>query len=143
MKNKIVDYFSDKDNGLTGIVIQNKYGHFYGGTKFNPKDNKDTFSSFAGSRYAEIRAGEKFARFRYKQEKIKLKAIQDLMNDIKRNCPEEIEKNPKLMRRINLKLRDYTQSVEDWDNLSNYLKESVSKQVEEREKILSRSNTIK
>ena len=143
MKNNIADYFVKKEDGITGIVIQNKYGHFYGSARFNPKDDINTFSEYAGSRYAEIRAVEKFAKFRYKQEKIKLKVIQDLIKDIRRNCPEEIEKNPKLMRRINLKLRDYTQSVEDWNNLSTYLKERVSKQVEEREKILSRSNKIK
>ena len=140
MKYKIIEEYYDEKKREYSITIQNKYGRFTGKAYCN---KEDVFSIYTGARYAEIRATIEYAKFRYKQEKIKLKVIQDLIKDIRRNCPEEIEKNPKLMRRINLKLRDYTQSVEDWNNLSTYLKERVSKQVEEREKILSRSNKIK
>lgn len=140
MGHKIVKSYSSKGSGVSGITIQNKYGRFTGHAFFNEDDDIDTFSHFAGERYAEIRAGAEFAKFRYKQEKIKLKTIQDLKKDILRNTKEV---SPEIMRRINLKLRDYSQSMEAYKNLHEYLLSSVDKQVEEREKILARRDRSK
>lgn len=142
MKNKIIHESAHPETGVSRCIIQNKYGKFSGYAWFNDEDDVSTFSQFAGIRYAEIRATEKFAKYRLKQERIKLNTIKSLIKDIDHNCPEAKENN-KLMRRINLKLRDYTQSVNDWENLYTYLRSAVNKQVEEREKILSRSNKIK
>lgn len=142
MKNKIIHESAHPETGISRCIIQNKYGKFSGYAWFNDEDDVSTFSQFAGIRYAEIRATEKFAKYRLKQERIKLNTIKSLIKDIDHNCPEAKENN-KLMRRINLKLRDYTQSVNDWENLYTYLRSAVNKQVEEREKILSRSNKIK
>lgn len=142
MKNKILHESAHVETGVSRCVIQNKYGKFSGYAYFNENDDKDTFSQYAGIRYAEIRATIKFVKLRLKQEKIKLNTIKNLIKDIEYNCPEAKENN-KLMRRINLKLRDYSQSVAAWENLHDYLLTSVDRQAEERDKILSRSSKIK
>ena len=44
----------------------------------------------------------------------------------------------KVRRKINIKLRDYTQSVEDWKNLYSYLKEDITKLDTERQDLLEK-----
>lgn len=96
------------------------------------------YSEFAGERYALLRAEKEFAKLRLKQEKIKLQTIQNLIKDINYTIDiEELEKNP-IMHRINLKLRDYTQSVSDWENLYNYYEPEIRHQDAIRQDILSR-----
>lgn len=151
MSNKIVNSFFDEDTGVSRVTMQNKYGKFIGFAQCHPDDMKN-FSMYAGSRYAETRAAMDFAKFRLKQEKIKLQTIQNLITDISRSakCDYELEcitehtgRRSNLLRQIKLKLRDYSQSVEDWSNLYDFLKTSVKKQDEERQRILSRTRKEK
>lgn len=135
MKNKIIKESYDKKTGVCKITIQNKYGHFTGEAKCCPED-MDQFSIFAGSRYAEIRAAAKFAKFRYNQEKIKLQTIQNLIKDLKHRdtfIPLDIQ------RTLKLKLRDYSQSMSDWQNIYTYLEDTIKDQDKERQKILLRT----
>ena len=141
MKNKIIYSDSNKETGKSIITIQNKYGKFTGTAQCSP-DDMNSFSAFAGERYAEIRANTKFAKLRYRQEKIKLNAINSLLKDISLNCPPE-EEHTEILKRIKLKKRDYEQSVEDWKNLYEYLKKAISIQDKQREEILLRSSKIK
>lgn len=138
MKNKIIDSFSNPNTGLSGVTIQNKYGRFTGYAYYNSDDDIANFSRFAGERYAEIRAYIEYAKYRYKQEKLKLQTIQELVKDMENNhC--SLENMPdKISRRINLKLRDYNQSVSDWKNLYTFFEARVKEQIQEREKILNK-----
>lgn len=141
MSNKIIASTSDEKTGFSRVTIQNKYGHFTGTAFFNPDEDISTFSHYAGERYAENRAYAKFAKFRYEQEKIKLKTIQNLVHDLEvNNCLfEYIPK--KISRRINLKLRDYSQSVENWKNLYLFMEDKTKEEIKQREKILKKYPT--
>lgn len=140
MKNKVIKESYDKETGVCRITIQNKYGHFTGEAKCCPED-MDQFSTFTGSRYAEIRAAANFMKYKAKEEKIKLKAIQNLKKDLEHyyagSYPYAIPS--KVLRFINLKLRDYTQAISDWENLYHYLEDTIKDQDKERQKILLRS----
>lgn len=143
MKKKILEeVVCPVGEGASGYVtFQNKYGIFSGKSEFNMvKEDFKNFSRFVAIRYAEIRAELKFAQFRLKQEKIKLRTIQSLKKDLEVN---NITPDKKTLRRINLKLRDYSQSVSDWSNLCNHLKNAVQEQDKQREEILSRSRKDK
>lgn len=140
MKNKIVSSHSNPNTGYSSITIQNKYGRFYG-SAFCCEEDMKNFSKFAGDRYAEIRASLSFTKFRLKQEKVKLKTIQNLYKDICNN--PKCENDKATLRCVKLKLRDYTQSVSDWQNLCEYLSTSIKKQDEERQAILSRTKKDK
>lgn len=138
MKEKIIKSYSSKDTRISAVTIQNKYGKFYGMAKCHP-DDMENFSAFAGERYAETRARAEFANFRYRQEKIKLKTIQSLVRDIENDIHTSMEHMPeKYRRKINLKLRDYTQSVEDWKNLSNYLMQNIKRSDKIRQELLEK-----
>lgn len=140
MKNKVIKESYDKETGICKITIQNKYGHFTGEAKCCPED-MDQFSTFTGSRYAEIRAAANFMKYKAKEEKIKLKTIQNLKKDLEHyyagSYPHAIPS--KVLRFINLKLRDYTQAISDWENLYHYLEDTIKDQDEERQKILLRA----
>ena len=103
----------------------------------------ENYSQYAGERYALLRAEKNFAKFRLKQEKIKLKTIQNLKKEIEQDKTIKIPPHSKIMRKINLKLRDYTQSVSDWENLYHYYEPEIKHQDALRQEILSRSKRNK
>lgn len=138
MKNKIINSTFDPDTGTSKVTIQNKYGKFNGSAFCHPND-MDNFSMFAGERYAEVRAAAKFAKTRLKQEKIKLKTIQNLVKDIEYGPYTSMEHLDKKVRKlINLKLRDYSQAVEDWNNYHIYLQTAVKHMDEQRQELLAK-----
>lgn len=142
MKRKILKEHSNFATGSSVFSFQNKYGKFCGWAWCNPED-MEHYSQYAGTRYAEIRAMEQYALFRLKQEKIKLQTIKNLLKDIEYDKKCSTEKNSRLMRRIKIKLRDYSQTVEDWNNLYEHLSTAIEIQDEERQKILNRTNKEK
>lgn len=142
MKSSIVNEYHNKESGLSMLTIQNKYGIFYGSSLCH-KDDMENYSEFVGLRYAEIRADMKFAQVRLKQEKIKLQTVENLLKDINYSAKCRDEICPEVMRKIRLKIRDYTQSVEDWKNLYEHLRTAVDKEDKKRQKIINRTKEIK
>ena len=136
MKNKIIYSHLDKKSGESAVIIQNKYGKFYGYAQCAPED-MENYSQFAGERYATLRAYKSFAKFRLKQEKIKLKTIENLIKDIKHD-PRPFDVLSPAVKKILLKLRDYKQSVEDWENIYNFYEQEIIKQDEERQTLLKK-----
>lgn len=139
MKGKLT---TTNDTETSFARYQNKYGTFFGIARCNPEDH-DTFSTLAGEKYATIRARAEFAKFRYKQEKIKLETIKNLIKDINHDPKCADLQNSPLMRRINIKLRDFTQSVSDWKNIYDYAEEEIANADELRQIILNRANKNK
>lgn len=142
MKNKIIEAWSDEVAGISQVTLQNKYGQFTGSAFYN-SDDKNGFSAYAGERYAEIRANAAFAKFRYKQEKLKLHTLRQLKKEIKEDskCVKDLASHT--MHHINLKIRDYEQSVSDWKNYYEYLEHYVYESAEQREQMLARTREKK
>lgn len=136
MKYKVVDSFTDEKSGKCGVTIQTKYGHFKGLAKCHP-DDMNVFSMYAGDKYAELRALQAYGRERYKQEKIKLKTLKELYNDIEHFLPEEM--NSKIIKRINFQIRDCENRMEDYEYSINSLEETLNNIIEMRDKILLRT----
>lgn len=134
MKSKIIYSYTDKEKGICTVTIQNKYGKFTGSAYCHP-DDMENFSVYAGERYAEIRANIKFVLFRYKQERLKLKTLQSLLKDIQDNCKNI---NDDSIKRIKIKIRDYSQSSEDWYNLYVHMKKVINKLDNERQEVLNK-----
>lgn len=143
MKSQIIASELNKDTGFSMVTIQNKYGKFYGYAQCSPED-MENYSQFAGERYATLRAYKSFAKFRLKQEKIKLKTIENLIKDIRRAqigidpFIDELSNLSTPMKQIKFKLRDYRQSVEDWENIYNFYEQEIKKQDEERQTLLNK-----
>lgn len=134
MKYKIVEEYYNEYNREYSITIQNKYGRFTGKAYCN---REDIYSAYTGARYAEIRATIEFAKFRYNQEKIKLKTVKNLYKDLTYNG-YLAQVNQQAIHAVNIKIRDYSQSVQNWKNLYEYLEKRIPELDKEREKILNR-----
>ena len=140
MKTKIVHEDFNKETGFTTITIQNKYGHFTGIARCHPDDMKD-FSMFHGERIALNRANINFCKHRIMQEKAKIKAYQDAINDYLHS--------PVLIAEYGDLHYFYEKIVKCQDNIENFqnsitiLKNSIKLMDEERQKILQRSNKNK
>lgn len=139
MKYKIIEEYYDEKKGEYSVTIQNKYGRFTGKAYYN---EKDVFSVYTGARYAEIRATIEYAKFRYKQEKIKLNTVKNLYKDLTYNA-YLAQMNQTALHSVNIKIRDYSQSTQDWKNLYEYLEKRIPELDKEREKILSRTKKDK
>lgn len=138
MKNKIINSNFDEKTGISRITIQNKYGKFTGFSFCHP-DDIENVSMYAGYRYAETRAGIEFAKYRLKQEKIKLNTIQNLLKEI--DLIKE-DKN-KTIKHIWKKEKEYKDNVQYFKDVIDILTNSIKLQDEERQKILRRSNKNK
>ncbi len=139
MKYKIIEEYYDEKKREYSITIQNKYGRFTGKAYCN---KEDVFSIYTGARYAEIRATIEYAKFRYKQEKIKLNTVKNLYKDLTYNA-YLAQMNQTALHSVNIKIRDYSQSIQDWKNLYEYLEKRIPELDKEREKILSRTKKDK
>lgn len=135
MKYKIVDEYYDENKREYSITIQNKYGRFTG--KAYCRED-DIYSAYTGARYAEIRANIEFAKFRYKQEKLKLKTVKNLYKDLTYDTFEVLP-NKRAIRAVNFKIRDYSNSAENWKNLYEFLEKRIPELDKEREEILKRT----
>lgn len=139
MKYKIIEEYYDEKKREYSVTIQNKYGRFTGKAYCN---KEDVFSIYTGARYAEIRATIEYAKFRYKQEKIKLNTVRNLYKDLTYNA-YLAQMNQTALHSVNIKIRDYSQSTQDWKNLYEYLEKRIPELDKEREKILSRTKKDK
>lgn len=139
MKYKIIEEQYDELKREYSITIQNKYGRFTG-KAYCRRD--DIYSVYTGARYAEIRATIAFAKFRYNQEKVKLNTVKNLYKDLTYNG-YLAQMNQKAIHAVNIKIRDYSQSMQNWKNLYEYLEKRIPELDKEREKILERANKDK
>ena len=139
MKYKIVEEHYDELKREYSITIQNKYGQFTG-KAYCRRD--DIPSVYTGARYAEMRATIAFAKFRYNQEKVKLNTVKNLYKDLTYNG-YLAQMNEKAIHAVNIKIRDYSQSMQNWKNLYEYLEKRIPELDKEREKILERANKDK
>lgn len=139
MKYKIVEEHYDELKREYSITIQNKYGRFTG-KAYCRRD--DIYSVYTGARYAEMRATIAFAKFRYNQEKVKLNTVKNLYKDLTYNG-YLAQMNQKAIHAVNIKIRDYSQSMQNWKNLYEYLEKRIPELDKEREKILERANKDK
>ena len=126
-------YKEQKINGTNYIYLQDKNGIYKGKSRVHPDDLKNNnWSYFRGYRLAQNRAWINFYKNKIKQEKIKLKTILNLKKDFiftfeEKNIPKNI------LRRLNLKIRDYTNNIENYKNQIA----QIEKEIEENEKLYS------
>lgn len=102
-------YFSsfNAETGKSEVIF--KHGNkTYIGTAQAAKEDMSHLSKFLGCGLAERRAWIKYFIDERRKYKYMLKAIQHLNKDIKYVCKEI---DPKIQRRINLHLRDYSTQI--------------------------------
>ena len=141
MKTKIINEYFEEESGISVVTIQNRYGHFTGKAFCN---KEDYFSPYQGERIAATRANIKFAKSKLKEEKVKLKAIDNLLKNL--YCDEYFNSNiyeEKTYKRVKKEQERYCKNINNWENIITILEDSIKKMDEERQKVLSRSNKNK
>ena len=135
---KFLHEFFNKDTGVTVITLSDKYNVYTGEAKTHP-DDKPYMNEFVGCRLAEKRAWLIFYKEELKRQTIKLQAIENLNNDIKHNVKGPID--PKIQRRINLKLRDYNNNIIELKNTIHDIKFNIKKDIELRDSLIDKRRT--
>lgn len=141
MKTKIVYEEFDKENGISIVTIQNKYGRFTGTAMCHPDDS---FSSYQGERIAATKAHIAFLKFRIKQTKAEAKGIQTLLSDFYYDT--NISSSAyvgRVWKHALVKLERYEKDIEDFKNGIKILKDSIVKMDTERQEVLKRSKKNK
>lgn len=125
--------------GESTVALANRDGVYIGSAKLHP-DDKNTASQFAGCRLAEYRAWLKYLHKERTRNKIQLKTIKNLNKDIQLNCSSI---DPKIQRRINLKIRDYNNKIQELTDNIKELQNKIKKDIEIRDSFLKRTKNIK
>ena len=79
MKEKV---FSSYEDGLSTVILKNKFGEFTGHAKLHEEDIPFE-SQLAGCRFAEMKAQIKVFQAQIKQERATIKALQDFEKALK------------------------------------------------------------
>lgn len=78
---KLIYSTYDPDSGLSYAVVKSRYGKYMGTARLHLEDIKYE-SSFAGCKYAELRAMAKVRKAELKELRIKIKTLSDLLFDL-------------------------------------------------------------
>ena len=141
MKTKIVYEEFNKENGISIVTIQNKYGRFTGMAMCHPDDS---FSPFQGERIAATKANIEFLKFRIKQTKAEAKGINKLLSDFYYNTDISASTyvGP-VWKHALVKLKRYEKDIENFKEGIEILKNSIVKMDNERQEVLKRSKQNK
>ena len=124
----------DPQTGKSIVALTDKNNNTYIGQARLHPDDKNNASNLFGCRLAEKRAWIKYFKEEYKKKKIELNTIKQLNNDIKYNYRVYTPK--KIQRRINIKLRDYSNEINEIKNNIEILEKELIQEIKTRDKIL-------
>ena len=124
--------------GESTVAIANRDGVYIGSAKLHP-DDKNSASQFAGCRLAECRAWLQYLHKELSRQKLMLKTIQNLKRDIDLHSPNIDQQT---QRRINLKLRDYSNNIQSLKDDIKQLENKIKKDIEIRDSLLKRTKDI-
>ena len=134
---KIIYSNFDKTTGISTVTILTKIGEFTGTSKLHDED-KNISSSFAGCRYAEIRAIIKYHKKKLENINYQIKGLDDCRKIIEnlKDYNEYSVENRRIRRRL-YELRSEKQKIKMYiDNLGNKLIDLMN----QREKVLATLN---
>lgn len=112
---------------ITIVTLQNKYGQ-YSGMSICKDEDLDKKSHIIGGNYAECKAQIAYIQERLKTIKLQLQTVLNLKKDF-------IYSNLEVPRPVKLKIRDYSQQVEDLTNYLQYLKQYIPNAEKQRDKL--------
>lgn len=133
-------FYSSNFNAETGksIVIFKHDNNTYIGTAQAAEEDMSHLNRFLGCNLAERRAWIKYFMDERRKYKNKLKAIQHLNKDIKNVCGEI---DPKIQRRINLCLRDYSAQINFFSEYITSLKKCNKEDTKVRDNLFNKIRT--
>lgn len=130
--------------GESTVALANKDGVYLGTAKLHP-DDKNFASEYAGCRLAQRRAWLQYLFKERRKNKLQLQTIRNLKQDILLNCNniQQTDDIKAINRRINLKLRDYSNNIEALTENIKLLTKEIEKDIEIRDSLIKRTNIAK
>lgn len=130
---KIIDINYDPNTNITKVSLADKYGKYTGIAKLHPEDK---YNHIVGGSIAQQRAFIKKLSEDIKRNRIMLKAIKDLLKDIKNN---NLDISPRIERRFKIAIRNYSQQILVLEKNIEELKEQLKADISLRERIIKNS----
>jgi len=127
-----------ENTGLSIVKLSDKYGEYIGYAQLHEDDRKFA-SKFTGCYIAERRAEIEALKNKIRRQKQMLKAVKNLKKDIETNVSIV---DPSIIRRINLKIRDYNNEINYAKEEIDFIKINMQEYFKLKEKI-KRSKEIK
>ena len=125
--------FNDK-TGKSSVTLMDKNGYLYTGTSQLHDEDKNYVSKYLGCSIAEARAEIKWLKNCRRRTIIQKNTITNLIQDIN-SVTDYSTIDPKIRKRINLKLRDYNNQIKETDNTILLIERGIANIIKNIDKI--------
>lgn len=142
VKTKLIKSGYEKELGVSYATVSNKYGEFTSIVYLNPIDKeKNRESTFAGCRFAHMRANAKNLKEQIKASRYRLKSLTELLAEFQNSDNVNIKsiESKKLKRKIKEEMDKYESLKEEY----NIMLQDIEKAIKERDEILNRHDKKK
>ena len=133
MKIKLTKSNFNEETGISNVVISTDLGEFNGTSKLHDED-RNISSSFAGCRYAEMKAIIKYMRQKIKNIQMQIKGLEDFQSNLATRADynyNSIENNKAGRRIFELK-----KEIISWNKKKDKLTARMLDMMTQREKIV-------
>ena len=133
MKIKLTKSNFDEETGISNVVISTDLGEFNGTSKLHDED-RNISSSFAGCRYAEMKAIIKYMRQKIKNIQMQIKGLEDFQSNLATRADYNYNsiENSKARRRI----FELKKQIISWNKKIDSLTARMLDMMTQREKIV-------
>ncbi len=123
----------NKETGISKVIVATDLGNITGYASLHP-DDKDIASSFAGCRYAEMRAGIKYMKEKIKISKYQLKPLKRIYDELIRN--KRCNKNSKGIKLLEKEIYILEDDIKSYETNIKTLTERLQKAINSRDDII-------
>ena len=133
MKIKLTKSNFNEETGISNVVISTDLGEFNGTSKLHDED-RNISSSFAGCRYAEMKAIIKYMRQKIKNIQMQIKGLEDFQSNLATRADYNYNsiENSKARRRI----FELKKQIISWNKKIDSLTARMLDMMTQREKIV-------
>ena len=123
----------NKETGISKVIVATDLGDIIAYASLHP-DDKDIASSFAGCRYAEMRAGIKYMKEKIKISKYQLKPLKRIYNELIRN--KRCNKSSKGIKLLEKEIYILEDDIKSYETNIQTLTERLQKAIDSRDEIV-------
>ena len=123
----------NKETGISKVIVATDLGNITGYASLHP-DDKDIASSFAGCRYAEMRAGIKYMKKKIQISKYQLKPLKRIYDELIRN--KRCNKNSKGIKLLEKEIYILEDDIKSYETNIKTLTERLQKAINSRDDII-------
>lgn len=123
----------NKETGISKVIVATDLGDIIAYASLHP-DDKDIASSFAGCRYAEMRAGIKYMKKKIQISKYQLKPLKRIYSELIRN--KNCNKSSKGIKLLEKEIYILEDDIKSYETNIQTLTERLQKAINSRDDII-------